>query len=76
MLDCFLHRQTCTAAGLLLFNCAGRLLEARARGRTRQLWEALAQAPAAGFSTYGEQWGPLQVSLTLTGLAFGELAVS
>ena len=59
------------AAALLLFNCGGRLLQARHDGVLDGLWSAMYQAPAAGFSTYGEQFGSLQVSYTLSGLVFG-----
>ncbi len=59
------------AQGLLLFNCGGRLLEAEAHQQLRELGEAMAPVPSAGFSTYGEQYGPLLVNHTLTGIAFG-----
>ncbi len=59
------------ACGLILFNCGGRLLEAEAHGQLEQLGEAMAPVPSAGFSTYGEQYGPLLVNHTLTGVAFG-----
>lgn len=58
-------------SGLLLFNCGGRLLQARADGIEADLADAMALAPAAGFSTYGEQYGPLLVNHTLTGVALG-----
>jgi hypothetical protein len=60
-----------TAAGALVFNCGGRLLEARARGVEAALYDAMSAVPVAGFSTYGEQFGPLLVNHTLTGLAIG-----
>lgn len=59
------------AHGALLFNCGGRLLEAQARGLEQGLFDAMAEWPVAGFSTYGEQFGPLLVNHTLTGLALG-----
>ena len=60
-----------TAVGALVFNCGGRLMEARARGVEVELYEAMSAVPVAGFSTYGEQFGPLLVNHTLTGLAIG-----
>ncbi len=36
-----------------------------------ELAQAMSPIPAAGFTTYGEQFGPLQVNHTLTGLIFG-----
>lgn len=59
------------AAGMLLFNCGGRMWEATGRGVETELSQAMRPVPAAGFTTYGEQYGPLQVNHTLTGLAFG-----
>jgi len=60
------------AAGMLLFNCGGRLLEAEASGVRDALERAMCppDVPAAGFTTYGEQYGPMQVNSTLTGLVF------
>jgi hypothetical protein len=57
---------------LLLFNCGGRLLEARARGLTDQMGEAMSPLPPCGFTTYGEQFGAMHVNHTLTGLVLGE----
>jgi hypothetical protein len=59
------------AGALLLFNCGGRLLQARRDGTLPALWAAMCQVPSAGFSTYGEQYGSVQVSFTLSGVAFG-----
>lgn len=58
------------AAGLLLFNCGGRMLEAEARGVQDALCDAMCppDVPVCGFTTYGEQFGPMQVNSTLTGL--------
>lgn len=58
------------AAGMLLFNCAGRLLEAEATGMRHALERAMCppDVPSVGFTTYGEQFGPMQVNSTLTGL--------
>ncbi len=55
----------------LLFNCGGRIWEARAHGLMDELSDALRGERVAGFTTYGEQFGPLVVNHTLTGLVFG-----
>jgi len=60
------------SSGLLLFNCAGRLFEATVQDRVAELASAMQSSIAAGFTTYGEQFGPLQVNHTLTGLALGK----
>lgn len=60
-----------SAAGMLLFNCGGRMWEARAQGRVGELAQAMQLHRASGFTTYGEQFGPLQVNHTLTGLVLG-----
>jgi hypothetical protein len=56
---------------LLLFNCGGRLWEATTTGSTEALAEAMLPIAGVGFSTYGEQFGHVQVNHTLTGLVFG-----
>jgi hypothetical protein len=56
---------------LLLFNCGGRMWEANVMNITNELAEAMCPVPAVGFTTYGEQFGPLQVNHTLTGLVWG-----
>ena len=58
------------AAGMLLFNCGGRLLEAHAADSHKALWKAMSPIPVGGFSTYGEHFGPINVNHTLTGIAF------
>ncbi len=59
--------------GALLFNCGGRALEAQQSGLLDQLGPAMCQGmPAAGFTTYSEQFGPLVLNHTLTGLIFGK----
>ena len=58
-------------AALLLFSCGGRLLQARAQGVTEPFCRAMCQIPTAGFTTYGEQYGPMQVNHTLTGAVIG-----
>jgi hypothetical protein len=58
-------------AGLLLFNCGGRMWEASTRGLVSELATAMSPIPAAGFTTYGEQFAAVQINHTLTGLVFG-----
>lgn len=36
------------------------------------MWSAMSPVPSAGFSTQGEQYGPILVNYTLTGVAFAE----
>lgn len=60
-----------TMAAFLAFSCAGRHLEATARGTTNELAAAYAVVPAVGFRTLSEQSGMLLVNHTLTGLAIG-----
>ena len=58
-------------AGALLFNCGGRMWEAATLGKVQELGEAMGRLPCAGFTTYGEQFGTMQINHTLTGLVFG-----
>jgi len=58
-------------AGMIVFNCGGRMMEAQVAGTEQDLAQAILSIPTAGFTTYGEQFGPLQVNHTLTGLVFG-----
>jgi hypothetical protein len=62
-------------AGTLLFNCGGRMWEATVRDEVDALGEAMGQLPCAGFTTYGEQFGTMQINHTLTGLVFGSADV-
>ncbi len=59
--------------GVLLFQCGGRLLEAREMGEEEELAEAFSfrDLPCAGFLTYGEHLGPFQLNHTITGVVFG-----
>ena len=59
-------------AAMLLFNCGGRLWEARAKGVLEEFERAMCPVDCAGFTTYGEQFGALQVNHTLTGLVLGK----
>ena len=61
-------------SGMLLFNCGGRMWEATAQNRVAELAAAMHTEMAAGFTTYGEQFGSLQVNHTLTGLVLGGVA--
>jgi len=56
---------------MLAFSCGGRLMEARARGVVPEFEAASCSLPCAGFTTYGEQFGPMQVNHTLTALLLG-----
>lgn len=58
-------------AGLLLFECVGRRMRAESTGQTAALSALSAPNAVAGFHTFGEQYGALQVNFTLTGIAFG-----
>ena len=61
----------CEAEVMLAFSCGGRMLEARDRGVLPQLEAATSPLPCLGFTTYGEQFGPMQVNHTLTALMLG-----
>lgn len=65
-----LHRQGPIAA-LLVFDCILRRLELEERELTDTMGSLLSAAGAIGFSTYGEQFGPLHVNQTMVGLALG-----
>jgi hypothetical protein len=58
-------------AAMLAFSCGGRLLEARSRGVLDAVEASICQLPCVGFTTYGEQFGPMQVNHTLTALLLG-----
>ncbi|MEJ6402678.1 FIST N-terminal domain-containing protein [Yoonia sp. 2307UL14-13] len=51
-------------------DCILRRIEAEQNQMTRELSDILVQHNVAGFSTYGEQIGPLHVNQTMTGVAF------
>ena len=59
---------------LLVFDCVLRRLEFVQGGTDALVGALLAEAGAVGFSTYGEQYGPLHVNQTLVGLAIGRPA--
>ncbi len=58
-------------AVMLAFNCGGRLLEAENRGVLSEFSRAICPFPCVGFTTYGEQFGSMQVNHTLTALLLG-----
>src|SRR5690606_11790103 len=60
------------AQATLLFNCAGRFWDAHSTARSAALAGAMCQPPAAGFTTYGEQFNGMHLNQTLAGLVFGE----
>jgi hypothetical protein len=64
------------AAGLLLFNCGGRLVQARRNGRLEEHFDSMAPVLAAGFHTYGEHYSAVLVTYTMTGVAFGTPAAA
>jgi hypothetical protein len=51
-------------------DCILRRIEAERSQQTRQVSNVLRQFRVTGFSTYGEQIGPLHVNQTMTGVAF------
>jgi hypothetical protein len=61
-------------AAWLVFDCLLRRIELETRGLDGQVGQLLARKGAVGFSSYGEQLGPLHVNHTLTGIALGESA--
>ncbi|MFG5381484.1 FIST N-terminal domain-containing protein [Yoonia sp. R2-816] len=51
-------------------DCILRRIEAEQTQMTRELSQVLSEYNVTGFSTYGEQIGPLHVNQTMTGVAF------
>ena len=58
-------------SALLLFECLGRRTAPGPAGPLDPLRDMVGDVPVVGFHTFGEQYGALQVNLTLTGLALG-----
>ncbi|MCO6383805.1 FIST N-terminal domain-containing protein [Oceanicola sp. 502str15] len=56
--------------GILGCDCLLRRIEAEQAQTVRALSDTLARHRVVGFSTYGEQFGPLHVNQTITGVAF------
>jgi hypothetical protein len=57
--------------GVLVFDCVLRRLEFESRGIAEDVAEVLRRNRAAGFSTFGEQFGGVHVNQTMVGMAFG-----
>jgi len=55
---------------ILAFDCVLRRIEAEETQMTGRVSELLRKHGVIGFSTYGEQIGPMHVNHTMTGLAF------
>lgn len=55
---------------ILAFECILRRIEAQEKQMTRRVSQLFQQHGVTGFSTYGEQFGPMHVNHTLTGYAF------
>jgi hypothetical protein len=58
-------------AALLVFDCVLRRLELETRGLDAEVGKLLSRRGAIGFSSFGEQLGPLHTTHTLTGIALG-----
>ena len=65
------ERRVPAPAACLVFDSLFRRIELEAYGLDGQVGELFARKGAVGFSSYGEQLGPLHVNHTLTGLALG-----
>ncbi|WP_299655727.1 FIST N-terminal domain-containing protein [uncultured Tateyamaria sp.] len=57
-------------ANIIGCDCILRRIEAEQSQQTRQISEVLSANHVTGFSTYGEQIGPLHVNHTMSGVAF------
>jgi hypothetical protein len=53
------------------FDCILRNLEILQHGQKDRVEQVFRKYDFFGFSTYGEQFGPVHVNQTLTGVAFG-----
>lgn len=62
--------ETARPAAILAFDCLLRRLEAQEKQMTGAVSEVLRRHGVVGFSTYGEQRGPIHVNHTMTGVAF------
>lgn len=61
--------QPARPTAILAFDCILRRIEAQEKQMTGRVSELLRRHDVVGFSTYGEQIGPMHVNQTLTGLA-------
>ncbi len=62
--------QPATPVAVLAFDCILRRIEAQEKQMTGRVSELLRQHGVIGFSTYGEQIGPMHINHTMTGFAF------
>lgn len=62
--------QRTSFSDIIACDCILRRIEAEQMQMTRELSDVMAQYNVTGFSTYGEQIGPLHVNQTMTGVAF------
>lgn len=63
-------REPAEPAAVLAFDCILRRIESQEKQMTAQVSALLRQNGVIGFSTYGEQIGPMHVNQTMTGIAF------
>lgn len=63
-------REPADPVAVLAFDCILRRIEAQERQMTGRVSELLRQHRVIGFSTYGEQIGPMHINHTMTGFAF------
>lgn len=68
----FLKEKMDPISGMILFNCGYRLSEADIFKVSDDLFKAINIAPLIGLNSYGEYYGWLSMSNTLTILAFGD----
>ena len=57
-------------ANIIGCDCILRRIEAEQTQMSRELSEIMSEHRVTGFSTYGEQIGPLHVNHTMSGVAF------
>ncbi|WP_306116252.1 FIST N-terminal domain-containing protein [Roseovarius sp. MMSF_3305] len=62
--------QTDRPENIIACDCILRRIEAEQSQQTRQISDVLCSNRVTGFSTYGEQIGPLHVNHTMSGIAF------
>lgn len=63
-------KQPADPVAVLAFDCILRRIEAQEKQMTGRVSELLRQHGVTGFSTYGEQIGPMHINHTMTGFAF------
>ncbi|MDX8351954.1 FIST N-terminal domain-containing protein [Cognatiyoonia sp. IB215182] len=62
--------QRASFSDIIACDCILRRIEAEQMQMTRELSDVMSRYNVTGFSTYGEQIGPLHVNQTMTGVAF------